>query len=245
MNKNYFGFIFLSLTCISISADADDQNQLYDTESVETAGLQSLTFSEDRTIAFFRRNQNVRPEPVKTEPLPPLTSAEARAAAFFPMGHKFRELYGNVGLSVQAEVGRTFQDHRNLGVWLNGEWIFMDGSPGHCCGRTNIDMINISFGVKGIGHFFNNTLFLYGGIGPDVGLIYIKNKIRCCCGCGTKKQHRSRAAAGGIVKTGAEIHFLRHFYISLFVDYLYLPVHFRHTVDVGGFKVGGGLGARF
>ncbi len=178
---------------------------------------------------------------------PPLTSAEARTAAFFPTAHKFRKIYGDVGLSVQAEVGRTFQNLQNLGVWGNGEWIFMDGKPYRSCGSTDINIFNISFGLKGIGHFFNQTLSLFGGIGPDVGLIYIKNTMRCCNKCDVPniRQHRSRAAPGVIVKTGAEVRFSHYFYFSFFADYLYLPVHFSHNVDVGGVKVGGGFGARF
>ena len=174
-----------------------------------------------------------------------LNSFEMRAAAFYPTDHKFREFYGNVGLSVAAEIGRTFKGFRHFGLWAQGEWIGMHGKPSHSsCGSTSIDIFNISFGPKWMGFFFNDFLSLYGSIGPNVGLIYLENKIRCCSSCKTT-EHRSRAAIGGIVKTGAEIYFKRHFYFSFFVDYLYLPVHMGRTIEAGGFKGGAGLGARF
>jgi len=175
-----------------------------------------------------------------------IISTELRAAAFFSMNHKFRKIYGTAGLSLQAEVGKTFQDLRNLGVWISGEWIFMNGKPlSRSCGSTSIDIFNVGFGVKGIGQFFNDALFLYGGIGPNVGLVCIENKIRCSSNCNTKKKHRSRAAIGVLVKTGAEIYFTHHFYFSFFTNYVYLPAHFGRTIDAGGIQVGGGFGALF
>lgn len=174
-----------------------------------------------------------------------LNSLHGRGAAFIPMSHKFREIYGHVGASVQAEYGRTFEGLRNFGIWGNGEWICMNGNPKGSCGSTGIDLFNISFGFKGIGHFLDDTLFLYGGIGPDIGLVYVENKMRCCTGCPGKTHHRSRLAVGGLFKAGFQVNFTPNLFFDFFADYLYLPVHFHSTVDVGGFKLGGGFGGRF
>ena len=64
---------------------------------------------------------------------------------------------------------------------------FMDSKTRASCGSTDIDIFNVTFGVKGIGHFFDDTLFMYAGIGPDLGLVFVENKKKCCRSCGTKK----------------------------------------------------------
>jgi len=175
-----------------------------------------------------------------------LNKSSLRAAAFIPSNSKFQQIYGNVGTSLQAEEARTWRDHRNLEVWGNAEWIFMDGKPRQRCGTTDINILNISFGFKAIGNVYRDSIFLYAGIGPDIGIVFIENKMNCCSGCGIKyKENVCKAGIGGIIKTGCQVLFTSYLYLDLFVDYLYLPVHFNSVIDVGGCKAGGGLGARF
>lgn len=176
-----------------------------------------------------------------------LNKSEPRAAAFFPMGKKFRDIYGDVGTSLQLEQTRTWKNHRYLELWGNVEWIFMGGHGKRSCGSTEIDILNISLGLKSIGKVYRDFIFLYAGIGPNLGIVFIENKMECCINCedSTSKHHSTKVAIGGIAKTGAQFLFTPHFYLDLFTDYLYMPVHFKSTQDVGGFKVGGGLGARF
>ncbi len=239
MNKRFFGLICLSLICSSSSMSAIDAE-------ISSAPRDSSGLSEP--IEADSLNTNSNSEPMKTTQKPAsrkLNSIEVRAAAFYPSGHTFREIYGNVGLSLQVEAARTLKNHNNIGIWGNVEWIFMDGKRRGPCGSSSVDMFDVSFGVKGIGYFFEDALLLYAGIGPEVGFVYIENKIRCCSGCHTNKQHRSRAAIGGILKTGANVRLSSIFNLSLFADYSYLPVHFNQTHNMGGGKIGGGLGARF
>jgi len=173
-----------------------------------------------------------------------LNKSEFRAAAFFPMGSKFRKIYGDVGLSLQAEQARTWKNHRNLEIWGNVEWIFMDGSPRRSCGSTDIDILNISLGFKAIGKVFRDILFLYAGIGPDVGIVFLENKMRCHKD--RLREHECKIGIGGILKSGGQIYFTSNFYFDVFADYLYLPIHANGGhVDIGGFKVGGGLGIKY
>lgn len=172
---------------------------------------------------------------------------EARAAAFLPTGDRFRDVYGNVGVSLQIESARILKKHHNIGVWENLEWIFMDGKslPSH--GSTKIDILNLSAGVKFIRYSYKGDFLLNAAIGPDVGFVFIENKLRCCTGCDKPRyrEHKFKAAIGGIVKTSAQYFIAKNFYFDLFADYLYLPVHFGRTENCGGFKLGAALGGRF
>jgi hypothetical protein len=172
-----------------------------------------------------------------------LNKTELRAAAFYPASHRFRSIYGHRGLSLQAEGARGLKKHPNLEIWENFEWIFMHGKVHPDCGRSGIDMINISAGLKGIGPVWANWLYLYLGLGANLGIIYLENKIHCASERFTT--HKSYLALGGVLKSGAQVYLTPTIYLSAFADYLYLPVSMHQTVDVGGFKVGGGLGARF
>lgn len=177
-----------------------------------------------------------------------LTKTELRAAAFFPMGDRFRDVYGTVGVSLQAEVARRLQCYPCIELWGNVEWICMDGHPLGQCGSTDVDILNISLGVNSIGAICNDNIFVYAGIGPNVGVVFLENKMRCCTtGCSQPSitEHTTKVGVGGIIKIGGQYSFNQTFYLSLFADYLYMPVHFDSWQDVGGFKLGGGLGARF
>ena len=171
-----------------------------------------------------------------------LNTLEPRAAAFFPSWGKFRKIYGDVGLSLQLEAARTLKNHHWLEIWENLEWIFMDGTTGHC--HTKIDIVDLSVGLKFVKRAFREKLFLYLGAGIDAGGVFIENDLRCGQSK-TSHDHKFKWGFGGVAKSGGQIYFGPHAYLSLFADYLYLPIHFHHDHNVGGFKVGGGLGARF
>jgi|GEM_PF-1095094 len=177
--------------------------------------------------------------------------AETRAAAFIPISSRFRDIYGNVGPSLQIEVAKRGPVYKELEAWANLEWIFMDGKPRQSCGTTDIDIINLSAGLKGIWNVHRDWIYVYGGIGPDIGFVCLENKMNCCLACCSnctpieKTRHICNVAPGLWVKTGSQI-FIGTFCFDLFADYLYLPINaYRHTTDVGGFRFGGGIGGKF
>lgn len=202
--------------------------------------------------AFFllrpKQRQTHQPEEVKPEKKEGnLNKVAVRGAAFFPMSSRFREIYGNIGTSLQLEAARTWRAHRNVETWGNVEWIFMDGAPRQSCGTTDINIINIDLGLKVIGSVYRDVILLYAGVGPNIGMVFIENKMRCCSNCDSNvlKENEFKVDIGLAVKTGSQFFLTPHFYLDLFADYLYLPIEFHRTVDVGGFKVGGGIGGRF
>ena len=54
-----------------------------------------------------------------------------------------------------------------------------------------------------------------------------------------------KQAVGGIVKFGFYVEPVKHLYIDLFTDYLYQQIHFSKWMQIGGLKVGGGVGFCF
>lgn len=156
---------------------------------------------------------------------------QVRAAAFFPTSHKFTRVYGDVLPDYQAEAGLVFENPYEL--WTNVDWFTKHRSASSCC-KTRVDVTNGSFGVK---YVFDNQFYV--GLGPTFGKIVLHNKT--CCG----NEHKSKFAAGLVVKSGFRYPVSTSLFLDVFADYLYQPVHFHHTVDVGGFKVGAGLGTYF
>jgi hypothetical protein len=175
-----------------------------------------------------------------------LNKTELRGAAFIPSGHTFRDVYGNVLPSIQIEQARTFHNLTNLEVWGNLEWIFSNVKSSFSCGKSTINMLNISTGLKGIGPVYQDIIYLYAGIGPDLGITWIQNWMECCADCyDHQTSHSCNVGVGGIAKSGCQIFCTPSFYLDFFADYLYLPMHFHDTKNIGGLKVGLGLSARY
>jgi len=167
-----------------------------------------------------------------------LNKSEGRAAAFFPASHNFREVYGDALLCFQFEQTRIFKNNPNLEFWGNLEWIFANENCSNFCGSSRINILNISFGLKVIGPVFRDQIYLYAGLGPDLGITLIKNQAIITT-------QNCNLGIGGIAKSGCQIFLTQSFFIDFFADYLYLPVHFENTADIGGGKVGIGLSGRY
>jgi len=176
-----------------------------------------------------------------------MNKTEVRGAAFEPASHRFRKIYGNVLPSLQIEQARRFANQPYLELWGNFEWIFANGTAGHSCGKSSIDILNLSMGLKGIGSVYRDWIYLYAGIGPDLGITWIKNRINCCEDCeqSHRHTHHRNVGIGGIAKSGCQIFITPRFYFDIFADYLYLPMSFHNTTDIGGFKTGLGLSGRY
>ncbi len=163
-------------------------------------------------------------------------TAEFRVAAFYPVSKKFRDIYGYVGPSYQLEaafpVWRCFEAWGNLDGFYKGNRRFS-----RCC-HSRVGIFNGSFGLK-YARCYRDRFHLYLGLGASLGEMWIQN--RSCCGC----EKVSKFIAGGVVKSGLQVDVYRSFFVDLFADYLFQPVKFEKTVDVGGLKAGAGIGVRF
>lgn len=161
-------------------------------------------------------------------------SIEVRSAALLHTSESFRSIYGTVNPDFQIEASKTLSSPFEL--WGNLDYFYKDAG-GDCC-SSDIQVGNFSIGVKYAYSFYNN-FDIYLGPGFSIGIICLSNK--ACCG----DNNDSRVALGGVIKSGVRYYFLQRAFVDLFADYLYQPVNYKPTVDVGGFKLGIGLGLSF
>lgn len=166
------------------------------------------------------------------------TSVEFRAAAFFNSSHRFKEIYGNVSPSYQLEANTTFCGC--YGAFFNADWVHQNGRSKGCEERTKINIANFSFGLKAFLPFYCDFTG-YVGIGPVIGSFHIKNHVRNSC----VKSNNSKCAVGGVFKLGILYAIKCNLFLDVFVDYLYQPVHYSSHINLGGVKLGAGLGYKF
>lgn len=164
------------------------------------------------------------------------SSLEVRSAAFFHGSDRFREIYGNVGVSYQLEASTKLYDY--LDGWANLDRFSREGKSEGFNDPTKIRITNISLGIK-LPYQFGEKFIAYIGLGPSLSKIWFKNKSQCCHETVTKW------AIGGVLKTGVYYFISERLFIDLFVDYLSQPVHFETRFNIGGFKTGAGVGFTF
>ncbi len=161
---------------------------------------------------------------------------KVRAAAFIHSSKLFRRIYKPVGPCVELEYAHCLSEHTD--VWANGDYFYSRGRSIGLKSRTRINIANFSFGIKYCNQF-HECHSVYIGVGPSFGKTWLKNDV--FCGCSKISKH----AIGAVFKAGVNCDFRRRGFVDFFADYLYQPVHFPQKVDIGGLKVGLGLGVRF
>lgn len=166
---------------------------------------------------------------------------EVRVAAFYPSSKKFRRVYQEWSADYQLEISKPI--YKGLALWVNGSFLTEKGR-----GRTNrghnsshIDLIPVSFGPK-YAYCINHCLKVYAGLGATYTFLRIRDNSPYVRG------HLDKEAWGGIAKTGFQYSW-NVFFFDIFADYLYQPFDFsssskvkRNRIDVGGLKLGIGLG---
>jgi len=173
--------------------------------------------------------------------LPAFVSAisfELRSAAFFPINDRVQKIYGHAWPDYQIEVALPLCSCVDL--FANGEYFNKKGHlHENCHGHSRLEAINFSTGLTGH-HCFCSCWQVYAGLGVLLGEINLKDHTRCH---GSSSQ--DKFAVGGVLKTGIHYFISQNIFVDLFADYQYQPVRFHHrTVDVGGVKIGVGLGVR-
>lgn len=161
-------------------------------------------------------------------------SIEFRSSAFFHSEKRFRDIYGSVGPAFGIEASSHFCGE--YGAWINVDYS-LEKSHEDCC-KTTLGILNTSFGLKYI-YPLTCHFDLYAGIGPAFSWVDLKN--HTCC----ENDHFSRLAVGGVVKTGVYYQFCTNYFIDIFADYLFQPVHIGRSIDIGGLKLGLGIGTQF
>lgn len=160
---------------------------------------------------------------------------EYRMAAFVPRSTRFRNIYCEAGCSYQIEAATAI--YRCFYGWINFDWFSKHGHSS-LYESTRISLANTSFGIKSL-YTFDDHFTGYVGIGACIANVKIHNKLI------HGHEQISKAAYGGVFKSGVYYSLSSRFYVDAFFDYLYQPVKFNASRDVGGLKLGMGLGVRF
>lgn len=159
-----------------------------------------------------------------------------RPYLFVPHTKLYRNIYGKIGGGVQVEFEKTMSDHGSF--WINLDGLFKRGHSIGLCQKTRISTISLSSGIKYC-YEYNKRLQLALGIGPSIAGIFIKDQSVCC------PNKNSKCSGGFVIKT--DLHGFIHdrVFLDLFLDYTYQHVHFNKNINVGGTKIGLGIGWTF
>jgi len=161
---------------------------------------------------------------------------EVRSAAFYHASSRFRGIYGKVSGCYQLEASTPITPC--LEEWVNFDWFTKRGHSIGLHDPTRVSIINVSWGVK---YPFPVTecISMYAGIGASFSKIWLHNKSEFF------HERVSRLTFGALLKSGINYHISKCFFIDFFADYLYQPDVYRTHVDIGGLKLGVGLGTKF
>lgn len=162
---------------------------------------------------------------------------EFRMAGFFHSSERFKELYGNVGTSYQVELSTPISPCEPWLGWINFDW-YEKHKHHDCFSKSKVEILNGSFGVK-YNYQTCRKINLYLGAGCALGGISLKNKAH------GYKDNSSKFLIGAVLKSGIGYTFPNQIYLEGFLDYLYQPVKFENRIDVGGIKLGVGIGTKF
>lgn len=165
------------------------------------------------------------------------TTLELRGAAFFHSSDRFKAIYGRVGPSVQVEAATPV--YRCFDGFANIDWSAQSGRSKGFHNKTHVSIVNLSFGLKYPYQICEN-LTAYVGIGPSISRIVLDNHYN-----NHDRRCVYKIAVGGIIKTGIYYSINCDWFLDVFVDYLYQPVHYHTHIDMGGFKTGAGIGYKF
>ena len=158
-------------------------------------------------------------------------SVALRSAAFFPMDSRFTHIYGDVNASYQVEVAKRFCNCYQF--WLNVDEFYRSGKLSQC-GRSKLNILTLSLGPKYV-FPFSDSIDLYIGAGLAVAWARVHN-------CDVNREYNT--SVGLALKSGANIFICNQLFLDLFFDYNYQPA-FHNRTDIGGIKLGIGVGYEF
>lgn len=162
---------------------------------------------------------------------------EIRTAAFVPSEKHYRQVYGQLNSSYQAEA--SLSNDNIVDSFINFDWHSKQGKSSDCGQASRINVATGTIGVK-FRYHLSELLTPYLGAGLSLAGV---NTHKRTCHAGTTKH--SRIATGYLFKSGIYMPLAPNYFIDIFVDYLHLPVNFHHRINVGGLSVGCGIGVNW
>lgn len=161
---------------------------------------------------------------------------DGRVSAFFPSDKLFRKIYGDCLVNYEIEIGKVFCN--NYELWANVGWLSKHGKSSPLLDKTRFENTTLSAGGKYI-YPINACLQLYLGLGINGSFVHVHNNSHYV------KRNVNKEGVGGVAKLGLYYELYDNLFLEIFSDYLYQRMHFRRNIQIGGVKVGGGVGFTF
>lgn len=186
-------------------------------------------------------------------------SVAGKISCFAPSSPVIRSTYGNAFPDFQLEVARSILC--DWEIWANLDYYTKEGHLPHKMGSTRLHVIPLSLGIKYY-MLIRRNLFWYVGAGGSYTCAKIRNHSECL------KNDLTKWAFGAVFKTGIKYYWNYNLYFEVFLDYFYQHMHLhdsdrdhrsscfssassgsfvigRDTLNVGGTKIGAGVGWTF
>jgi outer membrane protein len=165
---------------------------------------------------------------------------EVRLAAFHPTSKLFREIYSSWDAEPQFLLSKKLG--WGLYGWASVGYFSSEGRTSFSGYESKIRMVPLSFGLHYL--FFPEKRFhLYLGVGPSVNFVGIRDFSPYL------NTHVRKESWGVVARSGLIYDMWKCLFVDLFADYLYQPLSTqsedRSSEDIGGWKVGGGIGVHF
>lgn len=172
-------------------------------------------------------------------------TTELRAGYFYPTSNLLRKIYHYGG--VEGEIESTGAIDEDWQGWGNVGYFARKGRSLGLGDKTRVSIVPISAGVKYL-------LWPCECIRPYVGAGIAYTYLNTWDDSDFVRRHVKKGTIGFVIKSGAYVDLSCNFFLDCFLDYYYQRMNFhsdpdagvqRHSVDVGGFKAGVGLGYAF
>lgn len=169
---------------------------------------------------------------------------ELRGGYFYPLAETVREVYHNGGGEGEVEASKRIYD--SLSVWGNFNLFFKKGHSVGLDNGTFLRLFPLSAGLKYAFHLVDSFDF-YLGVGPSYTWIKIHDY-------SPYVQTRTFRQTWGVVGKAGFLYFFpgKRFFLDVYSDYYYTDIARIHRAgiessdrDLGGFRIGGGLGVSF
>ncbi len=186
-------------------------------------------------------SQNLSAPPEKSPPY----LLEAKAGYFNFGSQKMRKIYDHGGLDLQLS-GSFPIVHKYWYVYASVEYLQRHGKSLGSNQKTEIYEVPLSLGIRPI-FKVSSAVDYYLTLGPRYFFVHVHNHSSFV------PRNSNENGLGGFTNTGFLFHCTPDFFIDIFGEYSYKRLHFHthkknvsgHTVQVGGYTFGGGLGYRF
>lgn len=163
-------------------------------------------------------------------------SAQFRIGYFRSTDDTVKDIYGKGGLDLETELGVEFRE-KFIG-WLNFNYFRQQGHSIGLGDRTTMQIYPLSAGIKFL-MTVDPCIDFYIGIGASYTWISLHDNSPFV-------EQKTRKQGWGAVGKAGMLYYLNHsWFLDLFADYSYTRVSNDPYVNVGGARLGIGLGVGF